>query len=112
MLDPIEAVRHRALASYQSLPRQLIRKEVYRLLVLKCRDLACKVRNLANNILGDLGIEHARSILTPEELTMTIRHLLRIASLDPDLDSTQRTRFVRELSKCTVKDCLSNERLL
>jgi hypothetical protein len=99
MLDPAEAVRYRALESFQGLPREIIRKDAYRLLILKCRDLASKVRNLAQTIVADVGIEHAHSILNIQELTMTTRHLLRIASLGPDLDQTRQREFIKKLSE-------------
>jgi hypothetical protein len=101
MLDPAEAVRYRALESFQGFPREIIRKDAYRLLILKCRDLASKVRNLAQTIVADLGIEHAHSILNIQELTMTTRHLLRIASLGPDLDPTRQREFIKKLSEYT-----------
>jgi hypothetical protein len=99
MLDPAETVRYRALESFQGLPREMICKEAYRLLILKCRDLASKVRNLAHTVVADLGIEHASSILNFQELTMTTRHLLRIAPLSPNFDSTRQAEFVQKLSK-------------
>lgn len=99
MLDPAEAVRYRALEIFQSLPREMIRKDAYRLLILKCRDLASKVRSLAHTIVADLGIEFANSILNIQELTMTTRHLLRITPLSPDLDSRRQREFVKKLSK-------------
>jgi uncharacterized protein YlxP (DUF503 family) len=99
MLDPAEAVRYKALESFQGLPREMIRKDAYRLLILKCRDLASKVRNLAQAIVADLGVKHAHSILNIDELSMTTRHLLRIASLSLDLDSTRQREFIKQISE-------------
>jgi hypothetical protein len=38
MLDLVDSVRTRALVGLQNLPTHMIDKEIYRILILKCRD--------------------------------------------------------------------------
>lgn len=101
MLDPADSMRNRSLGAIRSLPRHLIQKDIYRLLVLKCRDKAEKVRKQSFSIIIDLGADHAASLLTLPELTMTTKHLLQIASLIPSSEVAGGRDFTKQLSKYT-----------
>lgn len=99
MLDPADTMRNRSLGAIRSLPRYLIRKDIYRLLILKCRDKAEKVRKQSFLIIIELGVDHAPSILTLPELTMTTKHLLQIANLIPSSEVAGGLHFTKQLSK-------------
>ena len=102
MLDPVDSVRNRSLAAFRSFPPNLIQKDVYRLLILKCRDKAEKVRKLSITIIIELGTDHAVSILTLPELCMTAKHLLQIVSLIPLSEVAGGWQFAKNLSKYTT----------
>lgn len=99
MLDPIDSVRLRALGCIQDLPVHMIGKETYRVLILKCRDKAVKVRQLSFEIIVELGGDHANQILTKEELITTTRHFLQISSLIPVADVLGGDTFINDLGE-------------
>ena len=101
MLDPADSMRNRSLGAIRSLPRYLIQKDLYRLLILKCRDKAEKVRKQSFSIIIELGADHAASLLTLPELTMTTKHLLQIASLIPSSEVAGGRHLTKQLSKYT-----------
>lgn len=80
MLDPLDAVRYRALLSIQELPVRFIDRDIYRLIILKCRDKSEKVSELAGMVISKLSAKYASSILTSAELVITAKHLLRISN--------------------------------
>lgn len=79
MLDPLDTVRYRALLSIRELPVGLIDRDIYRLIILKCRDKSEKVSELAGTVISELSAKYASSILTSAELVITAKHLLRIS---------------------------------
>lgn len=97
MQDPNEAVRHRALLTFQNLPPSIIRKREYRILILKCRDKAARIRTTALTIIVDIGSHHARKVLNQEELNKTIRHLLLIEVIYPISRIQGGEVFMKEL---------------
>ena len=103
MQDPNEAVRHRALLTLQNLPASIIRKREYRILILKCRDKAAKVRTTALTIIVDLSSHHARKTLNQEELNKTIRHLLLIDKINPISGIQGGEVFMKELGNMINK---------
>ena len=99
MLDPLDTVRYRALLSIQDLPVGSIDRDIYRLIILKCRDKSDKVRELAGLIISRLGAKYASSILTVPELIITVKHLLRISTPLQGLDSSGVGQFFQHISK-------------
>ena len=99
MLDPLDTVRYRALLSIQELPTGLINRDIYRLIILKCRDRSDKVREQAGLIISRLGAKYASSILTASELVITAKHLLRITTLIRGPDLAGVGQFFHHISK-------------
>lgn len=99
MLDPNESVRCGALTALQHRPVEMMGKEVYRLLVLKCRDKAAKVRRAAFLVIVGLGAKHASSILSAQELDSATTHFAQIDPLNPACDIPGGEQFIKDMGK-------------
>jgi hypothetical protein len=99
MLDPLDTVRYRALLSIQDLPVGLIDRDIYRLIILKCRDKSEKVSELAGMVISQLSATYASSILTSAELVITAKHLLRISTPFQGFNLGGAGTFFKHMSK-------------
>ena len=107
MLDPLDTVRYRALLSIQDLPAGLIDRDIYRLIILKCRDKSEKVSDLAGLIINRLGATYASNILTAQEIIVTAKHLLRISTPHQGLDAAAVGQFFQYLGKLHSLDIIN-----
>ena len=104
MLDPLDTVRYRALLSIQELPAGLIDRDIYRLIILKCRDKSEKVSELAGMVISQLSAKYASSILTSVELVITAKHLLRIYTPFQGSNLGGAGIFFKHMSKTCQRD--------
>lgn len=108
MLDSSKEVRLKAISLVSNWPAHLVSKDLYRVLLLKCRDKCPKISSAAFQHVVSLGTGVMRRLLGERDFVHTVVYLWKIAALlHVDIKSGAAARFL----ETAVLLCVSSPQL-